>query len=170
MQEQVPENASEDLRQSYLCIHAFEALLTGIIVAFAYVGDERLLLLHKQVKQAAQDSYGIVNASVSSLAEEEQDVGVMRGRLNQLINDSTEQHCLAFARIAFDPEQLTLSVVTPSSKIHVVKDPAVGVSKEAPFILLDTVLVVTRVGRLQVPETGSILGIRDTLVHLLCKS
>ena len=112
------------------------------------MGDERLLLLHNQVKQAAQDSRGIINASVSGLAEEERDVGGIRGRLNQLVNDSVEQHRLAFAGIALDLEQLIMSVVAPFLKIGVFEDPVVRISEEATLILLDTVLILARVGRL----------------------
>jgi hypothetical protein len=91
----------------------------------------------------------------------------MRGRLNQLVNDSAEQHRLAFAGIALDPWQTALLVVPPLLEVGVFfEDPVVRVSEEATLILLDAVLVVAGVGRLQVLQTGSVLSIRHASIHL----
>jgi hypothetical protein len=51
-----------------------------------------------------------------------------------------------------------------------VKDTAVPVSEEATLLLLDALLVVAEVSRLEVLQTGSVLSIRHTSVHLLCKA
>jgi hypothetical protein len=42
--------------------------------------------------------------------------------------------------------------------------------EEATLILLDAVLVVAGVGRLQVLQTGSILSIRHASIHLFCNA
>jgi hypothetical protein len=89
-------------------------------------------------------------------------------RLNQLINNSAEQHCLAFARIALDPEELTLCMILLSLKIDIVEDPAVGVFEYTALILLDLLLIVAGVRRLQFLETGLVLSIRYTLYRLSC--
>jgi hypothetical protein len=46
------------------------------------------------------------------------------------------------------------------------EDPVVRVSEEATLILLDAVLVVAGVGRLQVLQTGSVLSISHASIHL----
>ena len=43
------------------------------------------------------------------------------GRLGQLINNATQEHCLALARITLDPEQSALGVLEPLYKFVVVE-------------------------------------------------
>jgi hypothetical protein len=82
------------------------------------------------------------------LTEEKRDAtSGMCGRLNQPTNDSAEQHRLAFAEIALDPEQLALSTIALSLKIDI-EEPAVRVSEEGTLLLLNAVLVVVGVSRL----------------------
>jgi hypothetical protein len=58
----------------------------------------------------------------------------------------------------------------PLLEVGVFEDPVVRVSEEATLILLDAVLVVAGVGRLQVLQTGSVLSIRHTSVYLFCNA
>lgn len=48
-----------------------------------------------------------------------------------LVNDTTEQHRLAFAESAIDPQHISLFVVTLFVKIRMFKDPLVEVSQQA---------------------------------------
>ena len=70
--------------------------------------------------------------SVRSLAEEEREkVGVSDG-LFQLIDNAAEQHRLALAGSALDPQQPVLFVIAPSLEVGIVEDPAV----RAPLVHL----------------------------------
>ena len=99
----------------------------------------------------------MVDARVCALAEEEgQEVCFSRPPL-QLVDDAAEQHGLALAGVAFDPEQPALSVAVPSSELGVVEDLAVRFSQEATLGLLDACLVVARIGQVEVLEALRIL-------------
>lgn len=58
-------------------------------------------------------------------------------------------------------------VIAPLSKIVVVEDPAVRACQKAAFGLLDTALIVIRIGYSETLQTGMVLGIRYILADLL---
>ena len=64
------QDACEDLGQRNPGIHILEEGFTSVIVLFLNIRDERWLLTDKQVQQPSQDSSGVVDSQVRSLAEE----------------------------------------------------------------------------------------------------
>ncbi len=77
---------------------------------FRIMCDERPLLVDQQINQTSQHGPGVVDTRVGSLAEEvgQQSIGflVLRSRYCiQFVDDTTEKHRLAFARIAPDPQK-----------------------------------------------------------------
>jgi hypothetical protein len=107
-QARVLQHVCKDLCQSNpsVCIvkHAFACL----VVPLANVRGKRQLLTDKQEQESAQYSRGAIDARVSSLAEEVQHTCRPSECLVQLIDNSAEQHRLAVARIAFNPQQLAV--------------------------------------------------------------
>src|SRR5436190_2107444 len=106
---------------------------------------ERWLLPGEKVDQAAQLGGGVVGARVRGLAEEVGREAVVRSRPLQLIDDAAEQHGLALAGVAPDPEQAVLPVA-PSLKVRVVQYPAAQVRQQASFGLHDAFLVEAGIG------------------------
>jgi hypothetical protein len=91
------------------------------------------LLVDKQVDKAAEHGRYIIDTRIGRLAEE---VGQQRGCLlvsrprqgAHFIDDAADQHRLAFAGVAFDPEQPALFVVAPLLEVGMFEDPLIGVS------------------------------------------
>lgn len=63
----------------------------------------------------------------------------------------TQEHCFALPRVPFDPEKLALLLITPSFEISMVEDAAVCVFEQSTLARFDTILVMSRIGRLQIP-------------------
>src|SRR6478752_1441342 len=91
------------------------------------------------VDEAAQHARGAAQLSLCSLTEEIRQS--FRRLFLQIIYDAAEEHCLAFAGVALDPEQPALRVVTKSLKEIVLENPAVGALEQAALCLLDALLV-----------------------------
>lgn len=60
----------------------------------------------------------------------------------ELVDDATQQHRLAFARVALDPKDLAVVVVAPTLKLRMVEDPLVGLLEGGPPRLIDARLDV----------------------------
>ena len=69
------------------------------------------------------------------------------GSLLQLVDDAAEQHGLALARVALDPEQAAVGIVAPLAEIVVVKDPAVRIPQQAALGLFDACFIIAGIGR-----------------------
>ena len=124
---------------------------------------ERRLLDQEEVDQAPQHGRGVVDARVSGLAEKvgQQRAGFLVWQLRrgaQFVDDTAEQHGLALAGIALDPEQSALLVVTPLLKIGVAEDPAVRAFQQAALSVLDTLLVVAGIGGPQALEASVVFA------------
>jgi hypothetical protein len=72
----------------------------------------------------------------------------------ELVDDATEQHRLAFARVALDPKDLAIVVVAPTLKLRMAEDPLVGLLEGGPPCLVDGRLDVTWVGLGEVVEAA----------------
>jgi hypothetical protein len=77
------------------------------------MGEERRALLHKQIYQAPDDGRGIVDPYIGSLAKKERDIRSAPMQSCQLVDDTAQQHCLAFAWITSNPEDTITLVVLP---------------------------------------------------------
>jgi hypothetical protein len=91
----------------------------------------------------------MVDAHVGGLAEEERQKAGASRRPFQFVDNAAEQHRLALAWVALNPEQEALRIVAPPSEISVVEDLAVQVRQQAALGLLNACLVVARIGRPQ---------------------
>lgn len=86
---------------------------------------------------------------MSSLTEKERDdSGPVRSGLSQLVDDSTQEHCFTLSWVSFDPEQLIVLLIAPLFEIIMVEDPAICTSEQSTLVLLDTIFVMARIGRL----------------------
>ncbi len=105
--------------------------------------DQRRFLLNEHGDDASEHRRGVVDALVGGLAE-----GVRQGPglLLQLVDDAAEQHGLALARVALDPEQVALGIVAPLQKLAVAEHPYVRVFEEPALGALDAGFVVPGIG------------------------
>ncbi|RSL58324.1 hypothetical protein CEP51_014088 [Fusarium floridanum] len=137
-----------------------------MVVLLPNMRDERRLLDEEKVDQAPQHGRRVAQPCLGGLAEE---IGqAIAGFLLQFVNDAAQQHRLALARIAFDPEQLALWIVTPSPKFVIIEDPAVRVPKQAALCSFDARLVVSRVGLAQVFQALLVPVVLVSLFLLPC--
>lgn len=70
----------------------------------------------------------------------------------KLFDDGNYKHSLALARVALNPQELSVVGVMPSAEIVAAKDLVRGASKETPFRVLDALHVVAQVGEAEVCE------------------
>ena len=86
-------------------------------------GDRRCRAELSLVFKAAWHCQGTINVQVSALAEEVGQDAIPRGRL-QAVDDTKEQHPLAFPKVALDQKKFALMVITvmPLLEVSIYED------------------------------------------------
>ena len=124
--------------------------------------------MNQQENQAAENGGGIVDACISSLAEEKRDVDRFGSGSLQFLNKTAYEHGLAFSGIALNPQKPAFVVsIVPLLELLIVQDPAEGVSKQFILGCHDAGLVMARVGYAKRLEALVVGRIGDVLFNSL---
>jgi hypothetical protein len=121
------QHVRKDLGQGNPGVGIFEERLPRVIVLLPHMYHKRWLLRNKHIDQSSQHGRGVVDARISSLAEEVGQKSRLGHRLSQFVDDAAYQHHFAFAWIALHPQQSLSRAVAPSLELSILEHPAVRI-------------------------------------------